>query len=43
MKRVADIRKGSAVVFTAPACLVTSLAVVDCDVSPTNSADVFNT
>ena len=42
MSRVADIWKGSAAVFTAPACLVTSFAVVDCDVSATNSVDVFN-
>ena len=42
MNRVADIRKGSVAVFTAPACLVTSFAVVDCDVSATNSVDVFN-
>jgi len=42
VNRVADIRKGSAVVFTALACLVTSFAKVDCDVSAANSVDVFN-
>lgn len=41
MNRVADIRKGSAAVFTAPACLVTSFAEVDCEISATNSVDVF--
>lgn len=42
MNLVADIRKESAALFTAPACLVTSFAEVDCDVSATNSVDVFN-
>ena len=42
MNRVADIWKGSAAVCTTPACLMTSFAEVDCDVSATNSVDVFN-